>query len=148
MSSDAAKLVRAAGAGDDAVVKRLLKAKADVDVACVNDTGDFGTITALQAACATGQVRTARLLIKAKANVDLRNSRGACALGMAAYAGQLACAQLLIEAKAMIELPDSVGCTALIASAEHAHGRGAPRAQGRRVAATQSRRRRHRDVGQ
>ena len=31
MSSDAAKLVRAAAKGDDAKVKRLLKAKADVD---------------------------------------------------------------------------------------------------------------------
>ena len=31
MSSDGAKLYRAARAGDDAKVKRLLKAKADVD---------------------------------------------------------------------------------------------------------------------
>ena len=31
MSSDGAKLLRAAGAGDDAKVKRLLKAKADVN---------------------------------------------------------------------------------------------------------------------
>ena len=46
MSSDAAKLVRAAAKGDDAKVKRLLKAKADV-----MSTAGAG-ITALQEACA------------------------------------------------------------------------------------------------
>ena len=65
MSSDGAKLVRAARVGDDAKVKRLLKAKADVDNA-ITLRGVSGS-TALQAACNNGHVGAARLLLKAKA---------------------------------------------------------------------------------
>ena len=51
MSSDGAKLVRAVQVGDNAKVKRLLKAKADVNYSIVNESGDTG-VTALQ--CAGG----------------------------------------------------------------------------------------------
>ena len=51
MSSDGAKLVRAAETGNDAKVKRLLKAKVDVDFGVTRrDSG----ITALQEACGQG----------------------------------------------------------------------------------------------
>ena len=43
MSSNAAKLVRAAGVGDDAKVKRLLKAKVDVNYKDM--IGEAGGIT-------------------------------------------------------------------------------------------------------
>ena len=65
MLSDGAKLVRAAAKGDDAKVKRLLKAKADVDNA-ITLRGVSGS-TALQAACNNGHVGAARLLLKATA---------------------------------------------------------------------------------
>ena len=65
MSSDGAKLVRAAGAGDDAKVKRLLKAKVDVNHGEEGDEGSSG-ITALQATCTYGHVGVVRLLLKAK----------------------------------------------------------------------------------
>ena len=42
MSSDAAKLVLAASKGNDAKVKRLLKAKADVNAGNVNGEGVAG----------------------------------------------------------------------------------------------------------
>ena len=54
MSSDGAKLIHAAGAGNDAKVKRLLKAKVDVDAAHKLE-GIAGT-TALHAACGYGHV--------------------------------------------------------------------------------------------
>ena len=53
MSSDGAKLVRAASKGDDAKVKRLLKAKVDVNY---NMIGEAGGITPLYAACGLGHV--------------------------------------------------------------------------------------------
>ena len=68
MSSDYAKLsplLRAAGAGDDAKVKRLLKARADVNGAFT--VRGVGGTTALQAACNNGHVGAARLLLKATA---------------------------------------------------------------------------------
>ena len=43
MLSDGAKLVLAAAKGDDAKVKRLLKAKADVNSSVVNNIGVVGT---------------------------------------------------------------------------------------------------------
>ena len=68
MSSDGAKLLRAAKAGDDAKVKRLLKAKADVDFGAENGDGVIG-ITALQEACNSCSVGAVRLLLKANAEV-------------------------------------------------------------------------------
>ena len=55
MSSAGAKLVRAAAKGDDAKVKRLLKAKVDANSSEKNENG-VGGITALQEACANGHV--------------------------------------------------------------------------------------------
>ena len=49
MSSDGAKLVHAAGVGNDAKVKRLLKAKVDVNSTAM--VGDWSGVTALRAAC-------------------------------------------------------------------------------------------------
>ena len=55
MSSDALKLVKAAAAGDDAKVKRLLKAKVDVNYGETNPEGVSG-ITALMRAGGHGHV--------------------------------------------------------------------------------------------
>ena len=56
MASDGAKLVLAASQGNDAKVRRLLKAKVDVNYGCtrVDFSGDTVTgVTALQAACSS-----------------------------------------------------------------------------------------------
>ena len=63
MSSDGAKLVWAAQKGGDAKVKRLLKAKVDVNSTITHD-GVSG-VTALQTACSNGHIGAARLLLKA-----------------------------------------------------------------------------------
>jgi len=68
MSSDAAKLVHAAGVGNDAKVKRLLKAKVDVNL-------ESDGALPLHLACVYGHVGAARLLLKAKATLDLRDSQ-------------------------------------------------------------------------
>ena len=60
--SDAQKLVIAAAKGNEAKVKRLLKAKADVNSTAVNKRGSAGT--ALQVSCGNGHVGTVRLLFK------------------------------------------------------------------------------------
>ena len=59
MSSDGAKLVHAARVGDDAKVKRLLKAKVDVNYGVDGTEGCTG-ITALHEACVSGQAGAVR----------------------------------------------------------------------------------------
>ena len=54
MLSDGAKLVLAAAKGDDAKVKRLLKAKADVN--CTVTIDGVRGVTALQAGCDNGHI--------------------------------------------------------------------------------------------
>ena len=123
MSSDGAKLVRAAAAGDDAKVKRLLKARADVNSTMTGERGTTG-ITALQNACVNGQVGAVRLLLKAKAAVDLRDSGAGSALLGASQAGELKCAQLLIEAQAAVDQPNDQLSTPLTMAAEKGHAPG------------------------
>ena len=65
-ASDSGKLLRAAGAGDDAKVKRLLKAKADVNIGLTNLANGTSGITALHEACTYGHVGAVRLLLKAR----------------------------------------------------------------------------------
>ena len=102
MSSDGAKLVVAASKGSDAKVKRLLKAKVDVN-STINHYGVSG-VTALHAACDNGHVGVVRLLLKAKAALDLRDAKGGSALFGACAWNRLECAQLMLEAKATIDL--------------------------------------------
>ena len=97
-------------------MKRLLKAKADVDQ--VGTNGDGNTITALRAACFHGHVGAVRLLLKAKATVDVKSGEGEFFALYAARQGQLECARLLLEAKATVDLTAMDGATALIVAAE------------------------------
>ncbi len=117
MLSDGAKLVRAAQAGDDAKVKRLLKAKVDVNAIT---TLDGESATALQAASWHGHVGTARLLLKAKATVDARTTLGT-ALMSAADAGHAPVVQLLLDANATTTWQDACGKTALDSARHNGH---------------------------
>ena len=78
MSSDGDKLVRAATVGDDAKVKRLLKARADVNSSMTGDRGATG-ITVLQNASHHGQVgavtTTATRARRRRARATPRHSR-------------------------------------------------------------------------
>ena len=120
MSSDGAKLVLAAAKGDDAKVKRLLKAKADVNSTVTGPKGR-GAVTALHEACLNGHVGAVRLLLKAKATVDLRDAHGCAALYDACSRGHLECAQLMLEAKATIDLASHDGATSLVSAAQQGH---------------------------
>ena len=59
MLSDGEKLVRAAAKGDDAKVKRLLKANVDVNIGLANDKDANANITALMEASSYGHVGVA-----------------------------------------------------------------------------------------
>jgi ankyrin repeat protein len=118
MSSDGAKLIHAAGAGNDAKVKRLLKAKVDVNY---NMIGEAGGITPLYAACGLGHVGAAQLLLKAKATVDLPTNEGCTSLYIACQNALLDCARLLLQAKAEVDPPAPDGSTPLIVAAELGH---------------------------
>ena len=107
MASDGAKLFLAAQTANDAKVKRLLKAKVDVDYGTTRL--DITGVTALQAACGRGHLGVVRLLLKAKATLDLRDSIGAAALYHAGEQNQPACVQLLLEAQATVDLPADDG---------------------------------------
>ena len=60
-----------------------------------------------------GHVGAVRLLLKAKATVDLRDAHGCAALYDACSRGHLECAQLMLEAKATIDLASHDGATSL-----------------------------------
>ena len=120
MSSDALKFVRAAAKGDDAKVKRLLKAKADVNHGEENGDGVSG-ITALHEACGHGHIGAVRLLLKAKATVDLCNSAGGCALFGASDKGHLECVRLLLKERATVDLAKKDGATSLYVACQNGH---------------------------
>ena len=75
---------------------RLLKSKT-LDIDC---TATSKGRTALQAACLQGHVGAVRLLLKAKATVDLCQARGTSALYLACMHGEERCVSLLLDAKA------------------------------------------------
>ena len=116
MSSDGAKLVRAASKGDDAKVKRLLRAKVDV-----NFGGSGHCSTALQQACCKGHVGATQLLLKAKASVDLRDLKGCTALYGASQNGHPENVRLLLEAKATVDLVTIDGCAPLYVACQEGH---------------------------
>ena len=60
--------------GDEGNVRRLIKARANVDH--VRNKGDFGDWTALQSAAEVGYVGIVRLLLNAGATIDLNAAFG------------------------------------------------------------------------
>ena len=77
--------------------------------------------TPLFMACQYGHIECARLLLKAKAMVDLRDAEICSALYKACGFGQLECARLLLESKATVDLPAKCGATPLMIAAENGH---------------------------
>ena len=116
MSSDGAKPARRAS-GDDAKVKRLLKAKADVNFDARAQRA--GVETEELTTTASRRYRRRRpapgagalLLLKAKASVDIE-TRWAHAHCTTHESNEAACARLLIkEANATVDIRDNTGCT-------------------------------------
>jgi ankyrin repeat protein len=92
------QLIQAAGAGNTDRVQALLATKVNLDL----DRG-----AAIGCAAAAGHTKIVELLIKAGANVNLRDKLGFTPIASAAYAGYGEIVQLLISAGADIQAPAS-----------------------------------------
>ncbi len=112
-------LQRAAGKGDDAVVRKLLTANANVNAAAAN----YGGRTALQAAAGRGHLEVVERLLAADANVNAAVARhqGRTALQAAAGGGHLEVVERLLVANADVNATSYGGRTALQAAAGGGH---------------------------
>jgi len=113
-------LQRAAGKGDDAVVRKLLTANADVNAAAANHGGR----TALQAAAEGGHLKVIGRLLTANADVNAAaadNYNGRTALQAAAEGGHLKVVERLLVANADVNATSYGGRTALQAAAGGGH---------------------------
>ncbi len=113
-------LQRAAGKEDDAVVRKLLAANADVNAAAATDHGR----TALQAAAERGHLEVVERLLAGNADVNAAAAadyRGRTALQAAAERGQLEVVKRLLAANADVNAAaaDDDGRTALQTAAGH-----------------------------
>ena len=111
-------LQKVAGKGDDAVVKRLLAANADVNAFVV--AGD-DCRTALQAAAERGHIEVVETLLAANANVNTAGDDGRTALEVAAKGGHLKVVERLLAANADVNAADDDIRTALQAAAGGEH---------------------------
>jgi ankyrin repeat protein len=114
-------LQRAAGKGDDAVVKRLLAANANVNAAAAGHDGR----TALQAAAGEGHLEVVERLLTANADVNAAaaGGYGRTALQAAAEKGRLEVVERLLMANADVNAAAAgyYGRTALQAAASGGH---------------------------
>lgn len=108
-------LVDAADAGQEDVVRSLLKARQPVD-----GRGDFNT-TALMRASYRGHVEIAHMLIKSGADLGIQDRGGATALHIAARAGHVAIVKLLLKYGAQLEEKDNEGWTPLMRASMNSH---------------------------
>jgi ankyrin repeat protein len=140
-------LLYAANAGHEAIVKRLLEAKAGTDSrdtfnrsplllaaengheavvkllleakADIDSSDDYGRPLSL--AARNGHEAVVKLLLEVKANIYWKNSNGRTPLSLAAENGHEAVVKLLLEAKADIEWTDSYRRTPLSLAVESGH---------------------------
>jgi len=91
--------------GDTALVKKLLDEGADINA---KDNG----FTLLMKAATEGYLRTAKLLIDKKADVDARSNEGGTALIAASMGGYTKIVELLINAGANTNLKNNMDYTA------------------------------------
>ena len=94
--------------GEEAIVRDLINAGADVDLR------DEEWRSGLHVACEHGHVECARLLIESKAHVNGRDKKRKTSLHIACNGGRVECARLLLESKAVVDLQDVNGFTGLI----------------------------------
>ena len=107
-------LAAAAKHGHTDIVKLLLNFGAKVNaIADANGFGD-APYTALMRACIGGQAKTARVLLDAGADPNLKREDGQRALHFAAAQGDLECVKLLLEYGADVDAKDLFGRTPLL----------------------------------
>ena len=114
--ADAQDLYEAAGAGDLAVIERLLADGASADARGQNAE------TPLVAAALAGNVKVAELLLAHRADVRARNAGGFTPLHAAAFSGSVPVAVLLLDRGAPLDDADNkAGVTPLLVAAEQDH---------------------------
>jgi ankyrin repeat protein len=91
--------------GDTALVKRLLDEGADINA---KDDG----LTLLMKSATEGYLKTAKLLIDKKADIDAKSNEGSTALMAASMAGYTKIVELLVNAGANIKAKNNIGWTA------------------------------------
>jgi ankyrin repeat protein len=91
--------------GDTALVKSLLDKGADINA---TDEG----LTLLMKVATEGYLKTAKLLIDKKADIDTRSNEGGTALIAASMAGYAKIVELLVNAGANTKLKNKMGYTA------------------------------------
>jgi ankyrin repeat protein len=91
--------------GDTALVKKLLDEGADINA---KDDG----LTLLMKAATEGYLKTAKLLIDKKADIDMKTNEGNTALMAASMAGYTKIVELLVDAGANIKAKNNMGYTA------------------------------------
>ena len=101
-------------AGDVGKLRLALQAGVDVNS---KDAGSGNT--ALMAACAGGHEAVTRLLLEAKAAVDLQSPNGWTALMVASQSGHEGTVRVLLEAGAAVALKSPNGMTALMVASQH-----------------------------
>jgi ankyrin repeat protein len=107
----------AAEGGHAGLVKLLLKAKADVNLASL----EIG-VTPLHAATERKHINIINLLLEAGANVNAYQNRIGTPLHIAAYAGDASIVTLLLRAGADVKAPNPVGATPIDVAFESGHG--------------------------
>jgi ankyrin repeat protein len=91
--------------GDATLIKSLLDEGADINA---TDEG----LTLLMKAATEGYLKTAKLLIDKKADIDARTNEGGTALIAASMAGYAKIVELLVNAGANTKLKNNMGYTA------------------------------------
>jgi ankyrin repeat protein len=102
--------------GHAAIVQLLLEAGADVNRCAWNS---WHGETALLAACDRDHPQCVRMLVEAKAAVDLPSRRGETPLMAACVHGAIGCARALLEAGASVDCQDDHGASALMYACVH-----------------------------
>ena len=109
----------AVSANQIAVVERLLKAGADINMK--RDDRLSSTPLPLMIAVEYGLNAMVELLLKSGANVEGKNSQGYTALMIAARDGKDALVDILLTAGSQVDAEENIGMTALIISAYKGH---------------------------
>uniref|UniRef100_A0A0G4HJE4 Uncharacterized protein n=1 Tax=Chromera velia CCMP2878 TaxID=1169474 RepID=A0A0G4HJE4_9ALVE len=105
-------------AGVTEVIARLIRESKTVNLDVIDPTkGD----TALIVASANGHTEIVRLLVDARANVDLQHTNGTTALIQSSNKGHTDIVRLLLHANASVDMQDKAGYSALMWASTNGH---------------------------